>query len=143
MGGLFSDIRRTLQCICCHPIQMPLCTVQLWEKITEKWLHGITGIQKSQNISMLGSSTHPMCSIHWLGEMRGEKRGNNWKTEFVRGFEVGRCTCQSSRWEQVTCYKKWCGFSIGFLLRSLHIATFPLVPCIEQMFSLDWSGAVS
>lgn len=54
---------------------MLLCTVQLWEKITEKQLHGITGIQKSQNIFMLGSSTNPMCSIHWLGEIGGGKKG--------------------------------------------------------------------
>ena len=39
--------------------------------------------------------------------------------------------------------RKGCGFSIGFLLHSLYIPTFHLVLCIEQMFSLDWSGAVS
>lgn len=55
---------------------------------------------------MLGSSTHPVCSVHWLGEMREwEKRGNNWKTEFVREFDVERCVCQSSRWEQVIYYE--------------------------------------
>lgn len=89
-------------------------------------------------------AAHTPCALYTGWEkLEGEKRGNNWKTEFVRGFEVERCTCQSSRWEQVICYKKWCGFSIGFLLHSLHIAMFHLVPYVEQMFSLDWSGAIS
>lgn len=81
---LFPDIKRTLQWIHCHTIQMLLCTMWFWEDLIEKWLSGIIGIQKSQNIFMLGSKTYPMCSIHWLGKIRRKSgwgnRVNNWET---------------------------------------------------------------
>lgn len=82
-NSCFQTIRRTLQWIRCHTIQTLLCTMQFWEEIIEKWLHGIIGIQKSQNIFMLGSRTHPLRSIHCLGKIRRGvgKRGNNWKTK--------------------------------------------------------------
>lgn len=73
---------------------------------------------------------------------RGKKGGDNQETEFVRGFEAERCACQYSRWDQVIYYREWCGFSVGFLLRSLYIPMAHLVLYVEQMLSLDWSGAV-
>lgn len=83
-----------------------------------------------------GKQHAPLCSIRWLGEIRGgKKRGNKWKTEFVRGFEGETCACMSCRWEQVMYYKKLCGFSTGFLLHSSYIPAFHLVPYIAQMFS--------
>lgn len=67
------------------------CCYVLCKDIIKKWLHGITGIQKIQNIFMLGSRTHPVCSKHWLGKIGrkggGETGETNGKQEFVGGLE--------------------------------------------------------
>lgn len=63
--------------------------MQFWEDIIEKWLHGITGIQKIQNIFVLGSRTDAMCSKHGWEKLEGKglgKQGKQLENEFVRGL---------------------------------------------------------